>query len=370
MMRAYLNDKVLHGPGDLNLDANVLNLTVEREANKIPVATFEIQSGHPLYGEIYDVLTDVITVYSRDTLIFRGRIDSVQTDLYLTKTVTAKGDLSYLADSVCRPFVFSGSIIDFLSFVIDQHNACNTGLDFKTGIVTVTDSNDYIVRESEYALSTWEVINTRLIDNLGGYIRIREEGGFYYLDYLADFDYTCNQWAVFGKNITDYLHVKNSEELITCLIPYGADIQEDDPEYVEPTETGTYDGNKVTIRSVNNGSDFVQNSIGISIFGKIWGTQTWDDVTLPKNLLDKANKYLSSRIGANVSIEISALDLSLIDPTEEIILDGMYVRCKSTTHEIDILLPCTKVTILADDPSNSRIYLGLTTKSLTEQLGG
>ena len=55
------------------------------------------------------------------------------------------------------------------------------------GNVTVTDPNNYLARSSIEYLSSWEVINSRLLKNYGGYLIIRDEKGINYLDYLEDF---------------------------------------------------------------------------------------------------------------------------------------------------------------------------------------
>ena len=50
---------------------------------------------------------------------------------------------------------------------------------------------------------------------------------------------------------------------------------------------------RLTIESVNNGSDSLVNLDVAKKFGYITKTITWDEVTTPKMLLYKANKYIA-----------------------------------------------------------------------------
>ena len=71
----------------------------------------------------------------------------------------------------------------FLQALIDIHNAkVGDNRKFTLGAVTVTDSNDSLYRYTNYE-KTIECINEKLIDKLGGHMRVRKERGVRYLDY-------------------------------------------------------------------------------------------------------------------------------------------------------------------------------------------
>lgn len=44
----------------------------------------------------------------------------------------------------------------------------------------------------------------KLVDRLGGHLRIRHSGTTRYLDYIADYDNTNTQVIEFGSNLLDY----------------------------------------------------------------------------------------------------------------------------------------------------------------------
>ena len=93
---------------------------------------------------------------------------------------------------------------------------------FKVSNVTVTDPNDYINRSNVTYETTWDILNTRLLDTLGGYLWVRHEADGVYLDYLADFPYTSGQRITFGENLLDYSQTRSGDEIITALLPLGA----------------------------------------------------------------------------------------------------------------------------------------------------
>ena len=74
---------------------------------------------------------------------------------------------------------------------------------FKVGIVTVTDNNDSLYRYTNYN-STMKEIKEDLVDDLGGYLRVRNVNGTAYLDYISDYDNVSTQSIEFGENLLDF----------------------------------------------------------------------------------------------------------------------------------------------------------------------
>ena len=73
-------------------------------------------------------------------------------------------------------------------------------------------------------------------------------------------------------------------DIATVFIPLGAKLEESPIAALEQ---------RLTIESVNNGSDSLVNLDAVKKFGYITKTITWDEVTTPKMLLYKANKYIA-----------------------------------------------------------------------------
>ena len=175
MYKVYCDSLLLYHSKLENL--KIINPSLELEENKTGSFVFTVYPDHPYYGLIKK-LKSIITVYQDNYLLFRGRVLDEDVGWHNEKTFSCEGDLSFLLDSIQRPYDFTGSITDFLSMLITNHNAqVEATKQFTLGNVTVTDPNDYIVRSDIDYVTTWEVIEKKLIDLLGGYIVIRHENG-------------------------------------------------------------------------------------------------------------------------------------------------------------------------------------------------
>lgn len=368
MFKVYANGTLLSPAFDGFEEHFVYEPTIVLEPNTIGEFTFNIQSDHPMIRDLTH-RTTYIAVYDDAEELFRGRIVDTIGDIYNTGNVYVEGELAFLRDSIYRPFGYSGGVAEFFTALIENHNGQVDGeRQFVVGQVTVEDPNDYIVRSSNEALDTLEVIQTRLLDLLGGYIRTRYEDGVRYIDYIADYGEMTGQSVSFRENLLDIVIQKISTNVITCLIPYGAQFEEEQDGYEEEPANGAWDGNRLTIRSVNSGLDYLENAEGINVWGRVWGTATWDDVTEAANLKTKADKLLADSTLLQESIETKTLDLHLTDPDIPRLKCGYWVPVYSPLHDIDMKLQIAKQTIYLDDPEREEVILSTVLETMTDRM--
>lgn len=366
MFTVYANSEILHNPRMFEDRYVVIEPTLSEEVNTAGTFTFSVPASNPLYNRLTNRST-YVRIEDEKGLVWRGRVMSSQKDWQKNKMVTCEGDLAFLNDSIQRPYAFRGTPAQLFSAAILAHNQqVDSERQFTIGTVTVTDPNNYIVRSSESAMTTWEFMRSALFESsLGGYIRTRTVGTTHYIDYLASFDHNNTQSVEFGKNMLDITELVSAEDVVTCLIPYGAQLPEEQQQ--DPPSSGTWNGNRVTIESVTAGNvDYIKNQTGINLFGEVWGTATWDDVTVASNLLTKATAYLADQIANRITVSCSALDLSLIDYDIESIKLGDSVEIYSIPHDIDIWLMCRSKTTPLMNPGDSSVVFGAETKSLTD----
>ena len=318
--------------------------------NRSGVLTFGVPDAHPNRDNILPLVSD-ITLYEDGVEIWYGRSITNEKDFYKTGKITCEGELGFLLDSIYRPFDYSGTITDFLTALIVNHNAqVETRKEFTLGTVTVVDSNDNIARSSQDALRTLDVLNTRLVAIHGGYLRVRHVGAVRYLDYLADYASTNTQTIEFGKNLVDLTQFMDATKIKTVLIPYGAATE----------------GVRLDVKTVNGGLDYISNAGAVASFGQIWETIVFDDVTVAANLLTKAQEYLSQIIASSITLKLSAVDLALLG-VEERIKVGDTVRVKSVPHGIDEDFLATTRTIDILHPENTKMQFGSEKLSYTAQ---
>ena len=118
---------------------------------------------------------------------------------------------------------------------------------------------------------TLTVLNSLLVNVYGGYLRVRQQGGIRYLDYLTNYGGINTQTVRFGENILDLTSEIDASEIITVLIPQGAET----------------DGGRVGISSVNNGKDYIEDDAAIGRWGRIWGYALFGEITDPQELLEQ-----------------------------------------------------------------------------------
>jgi len=324
------------------------------ELNKSGLLTFGVPDSHPNRDQIIPLMSDIV-VYEDDVAIWYGRSITNEKDFYKTGKITCEGELAFLYDSIYRPFSYTGTITQFLTNLINNHNSqVETRKEFTLGTVSVVDSNGNVARSSEDALKTLDIISTRLLSTNGGYLRVRHVGAVRYLDYLADYGNTAPQVIEFAKNLIDINQFIDATKVRTCLIPYGAEV------------TGSATGERVDITTVNGGLDYISNSGAVASYGQIWETVTFKDVTIPANLYAKALVYLGEMVAQSLTLKLSAVDLSVLG-VETSIGIGDWVRVKSAPHGLDSLFLATARNIDMASPESTKIAFGNVTQSFTTQ---
>lgn len=348
---------LLHEPRDSDGLLQLIDPVMTMEAGKGGTFVFRIAPTHPNKGRIKTLKSEVY-LYQDDELLFCGRPIGNESDFYNIGKVTCEGELVYLFDSIQRPFYFEGNTTEFMRQLLDIHNSqVDEWKRFELGNVTVADSSAQIVRSSKECINTFMAMRKYLTNINGGYLRVRRAGGKKYLDYVSDYGGINSQVIRFGENLLDLTEYTKPVNIITALIPYGATIESAD------TET---EDRPIDITSVNGGSDYIYDRAAVNTYGWVWGTQTFEDVTNPSDLLTKAKAYLQETIVMPVTLELKALDLSLIDVNAKALKLGCWTYVESIPHKISKRFMLSKKTVHLSDPEKDEVVLGQTRMTFTE----
>lgn len=326
-------------------------------------AEFTVYPTHPYYKYVQKLTTDIV-FYKDGVEKFAGRVLYDDEDSAGSKKVFVEGELAYFNDSIQRPKVYHNcSVRAYLQDLIDIHNSqVEERKQFVLGRVTVTDSNDSLYRYSNWE-NTRTILKEKLTSRLGGHLVIRKENGLRILDYLNDDDfYKKNSQTIrFGKNLLDFSRNIDASDLATCIIPLGAKLEEEDQdESLEAIKE-----QRLTIESVNGGVDYVTDDNAVATYGRIQKTVTWDDVTVPQNLLTKAREYLTSTQFEKMVLELKAIDMNLADDTVEEFEIGSMVRCISEPNGLDREFPVSELKIYLTEFAKNTITLGEDTENRT-----
>lgn len=358
MYTFYADGQLFYDPDISNEGYSVLDPKLVFELNKSGSLEFTMPPDNVLYDKIQR-LKSVIVVKKENEEIWRGRVLHDEKDFMNRKQVYCEGILSYLLDSVVRPYDWKGSLDGLFRQYITRHNAeVDEAKQFNIGTCDVKDSNNYVHYSSTVYPTTLSEITEKLINTHGGYLKPRVSGDRLYIDYMVSPGTLSDQEIVFGDNLLDLTEYVDSTNVFTVIVPIG--------QRPESTEEGK-ENPPITIASVNGGKDYLENTAAINMFGRIEKMQQWDDVTVPANLKTKAQAALNEGIQAAVTLSITAVDLSTLGVDVSRIKCGDYYRVISLPHGVDTNMLCSKAEIDIQNPANNTYTLGSEFTAFTQQ---
>lgn len=343
-------------------EVKVINPKLSMADNSAGSLTFTMQSQNAGY-DIIERLATEITVKKDGEEIWSGRIINEEKDFFNQRKVTCEGELAYLNDTTQPMHEYhidsNTAVAEFLQALLNNHNSKATSdMQFQLGAVTVTDPNGYLYRYTNYE-STLECIKEKLLDKLGGHLRVRKENGIRKLDYLADYYDVSGQTIEFGKNLIDFTSSWDLTELATVVLPLGNQLEESSiealQEYLTIKEADTLDEDGITHEK---DSIYVKSDDAISTYGWIETVVRWDDVSVANNLMTKAKNYLMDAQFEKMVLELSAVDLHNLNPSIEALKLLHKVECISPPHGMDRMFPVTKMDIPLDKPEETIYTLG------------
>lgn len=420
----------LHDPR--NESYSLFDLSFDGEKNSCGFCDFTIYPNHPLYNELRERDADnPIEVYDDKDLLFSGFIYELGKEFYLEGHVKCKGDLDYLSESIIRPYSTEersygskapNTVNKYFEWLIQQHNQqVSPNKRFVVGINQgqLLYSDNIIFVENNTYVKTIEEITKNLLDEFGGYLRVRKENGVRYIDYIYEWTETNHQILDFGVNLTDYTQTDDSSELATFVIPVGARMSETEYEYddgffvtpdsemdpekqyytysdengysecdeemtVFQMDTIYYEYNVLNDESempltidgplnTNLMTDYAKYKDQIYCISAVkkygWiGTVYEDQELVDRNVLArKGILHLKSLVSPKRTIEITAVDMHLVNPELSPIRIGEYVRVRSRPHNLDSYFLCVNISLDLNNPENSTYTLGTTFDTLTGQ---
>lgn len=354
MYRVFYNNTLIADSRIENLA--IINPVVSLKVNCAGTFTFTMPSNHPYY-DLIQKKVGLIKVFRDEEQIFEGDCVRTTVDFFKQKKFECEGDLAFLNDTFLRP----GRIEDLASrqllerYIASHNSLVSEEKRFTVGQVTAHDSNDSISCYTNYN-STMTEIKEDLIDDIGGFLRVRHENNIRYLDYLASSPRTNSQIIRLGENLIDLSVGLDTEELATVIIPLG-----------ETLDTQSIPGldERLTIKTAAAdsmhpaGTDYVYSQTAVSSFGWIEKVVEWNDVTEVSNLLSKGKKYLQETQFENLVIKAKAIDLGIT--SEELqkfrLLD--MIRIISEPHGLDRYFMLSELNINLNNPEQDTVTLGI-----------
>ena len=349
MIQVFADDTLVY---DSRLEEYaLLGLTATAGIHVGGTAKIVMPPTHPAYNSFSSYKT-VVRIQRDGETIFRGRALYPTDDFYNRRTITCEGERCFLRDGVMRPYVYQDGPAAIFTSAIDLYNAqVDTFKQFVVGTITVTDPNNYIRLENESAEQISDVID-KLVERCGGYIVFTTNTeGQRVINWYDELGYRSNQVIEFGENLLDFSRTGSNPDLATVIIPYGAKDE--------------VTGQRITIESVNDGLDFLQDYDAVALRGVIAKAVYWDDITLPENLLAKAQQFLANSKMMITSLELTAVDLNYLDKNIDSLRVGDTVTVRSKPHGVDDTFQLSERTYDLLNPAKDTVVLGKEVATLT-----
>lgn len=349
MIQLYVDDNLIY---DSRLHSTaLLGLQAQLGMNKGGAATIVLPPEHPAYNDFISYRS-VVRIYRDGVLRFRGRALYPTDDFMLRRTITCEGERCFLRDGIHRPYRYADTPAVIFREIIGLYNAQVEA--FKQFVVGTIDgiSEDPIELENEEAENFSSILD-KLVELCGGCIVFTTNGeGQRVINWYAEINYSNQQTIEFGANLVDFSRTTANSDLATVIFPYGA--------------KNDTTGDRLTITSVNGGLDFIKDDEAVALRGIISKAVYWDEITTADALLTKAQQYLNASKNLVASLELTAVDLSLLDKNIDSFMIGDTIRVRSKPHGInDELYQLTEQSLDFLYPQNDRIVLGKTITSLT-----
>lgn len=363
MYRILYGNEVLHDPRDQ--ERILTGAKAELAVNEAGKLTFTVQPGHPAIELIEPMSKEQEIVLEQDgEAIFRGRILAMKEGFYGGLDVTCEGELSYLNDITVREYSTAekgvpSTIDGFFGWLVGEYNRKTDGR--YRFIVRINDGGELDPANSiECANAEMpnvaQEMKDKLLNRYGGYVRMRHSGDDRYIDYVASGYKAATQRIEFGKNLLDFTRDRDWADYYNVIIPRG-----DAPESTGDTQQPKIGISSEYDRDLAGGlykqGDRIIDNEGVRKYGYIERVVDFEGVKTPSALVDAAARHMRNMQVGDV-LEVTAIDLSIIDRDVKPIYIGDFVRVTSRPRGFDEYFICSKMTIDVNNPESNTFTFG------------
>lgn len=337
---------------------NIISGVINEELNDAGYMELKIPYSNPAYDTIVERKSKII-VFKDNMPLWYGEVRDVSKDFSKNKDLYIVGEAAFLNDTVQPQRKLSGTRFQVLQAMLDLHNnMIEEEKHFQVGAIG-NNANEPIE-----IVTDWEHTLDAIRKHLCGeeeYFRIRHVNGVRYLDImpLDMYGKRSEQDIMFGENLLDYSEESTGADIATVCIPLGSKL-----------EDGGIEGyqNYLTCESVNGGKNYVELPTAISRLGHITKVVKFEDVTDANTLLTLAVNYLKEAQYATLTLNLTAIDLSILHSDIDNYAVGDYVHAICEPLGMDAWFPVRKHQTDIVNIANDNIKIGSSgIKSVTKQ---
>ena len=329
MYQVYLGSKILYYPA--NAEYAIYDTELTEDVGQAGEFRFKVPSVNPLYGEL--TAGALITIMKDNKEFWRGEIKEINTNFAKVADVYCLEDLSWLSDEYLTPVkIQNESYAQRFQAAIAAYNA-NRPIErqFLAGYITSVTSSDTCNWITEYEDSILEDLRNCICKDKG-YIRVRRvtSGGNVtrYIDIvrLEDYGTTASQPIEYGYNLLNYVKEADYGNLTNVLTPYGDELESE----VYTDYSARLQGTTIT------------DNDSIAVYGRHAKAVVFDGADTLASLNALASSYLSRYSQPQLTMEVKAVDLGVIEAVSEFKI-GDSVRIIAKPFAVDQRLYLTEI---------------------------
>lgn len=314
--RTTASRRVIHDPYSPRGN-KIVHGEIKQAVNSIHELEFSIPLSHTMYQKMVQFKSIIEVVNLRDNEVeFVGRVLTMTNEMSINgfvQKVVCEDFLSYLHDSAqwFQKLPNKGAE-DYLKIIFESANVqIEEYKRITPRNITVQSRSDRPFRYIGYD-SSWDTVRERIINNIGGYLTLREFNTRLYVDWTKDIGVTKESPIKLGQNIKSASREVDFDGLATIIVPIGADLQSQN-QGQEEDQSPDVTRAQLDIRSVNDGKMYLADEELIKEFGFIRKSVIWTEIDNPSILLARGKQYLRNQKIALAKWTISAVERYLID---------------------------------------------------------
>lgn len=234
---------------------------------------------------------------------------------------------------------------------------------FTTGTVAGISTDTATFINDDY-VGYWDLMQDKLVGEYGGYIipRYTDEG--IVIDWLTEDNLPLStQGITFGENMADLFIETDSTDTFSVLIPLGADVRATNIHEGQAKQT------PLTIASVNDGKDYLEDEDGIVLYGRKELPVRWEEVKDATELKSLGQQYMEENaVRLAETIDLSVIDLRNVNANIESLKWMTRVAVESELHNLSEVYALSRKQTPLGAPKNGKIRLGATRATLTDRI--
>ena len=344
----------------------IVSGSYHRETNGAGKLTFAVRFHHPSirYFRRYE---GIVSLYNDWLLMFRARIVNIETDHFGSCSVECEGVLAFLNDTIVPPYVFNetshiqpGDMSNncryplFVREIVNLHNAMSkqsnqfTFIDETGGAYSdlkfTTDSQSYD--------TAWTNIQTKGLDNIGGYLEVRYTETENQLVFRSEITRRSTQSIRQGVNLKSLRIGSDGEPFATAIYPISKYTDENGKQQT------------IGVASVNDDSNFIENPEAVNKYGRIVRFVQYAGISSPLELKRIATADLVAKYLSRPTVyEVEAVDMTNINLASPLEVDTL-VPIISIEPQVNTVEPLNVMDVDLVNPQNLQLKFNDGVRSL------